>query len=148
MQGDSSSNDLIHHLLHRLREPSMPNMLGQDTLIDGPQSFSTGEVDCKHSKMALKPGVNGETAGRRVHAGDILDIANLLESQLLPIVPMLVVQVLLDKCVGLDCAIGVHSRHVHVIYEVNEFLAPRWAKVAASFLLKGLLHDTCCACER
>ena len=69
--------------------------------------------------MALKPGVNGETASSRVHAGHILDVVDLFEGHLLSVVPVLVVKVLLDKGVRLDSAIGVHCWHVHVINEVD-----------------------------
>ena len=93
--------------------------------------------------MALESGVNGETASRRIHAGHVLHIVDLLEGHLLAVVPVLVVQVLLDEGVGLHSAIRVHHGHVHVIYEVDELLAPRRAKITASFLLKGLLHHTC-----
>lgn len=42
-------------------------------------------------------------------------------------IPVLIVHVLSDQCVWLDCAIGIHFRHVHVVNEVDEFLGPRWA---------------------
>ena len=44
---------------------------------------------------------------------------------------MLVVQVLPDEGVGLDRAVGIHLRHVHVIDEVDELLCARRPVVAA-----------------
>ena len=36
--------------------------------------------------------------------------------------PVLVVQVLPDECVRLDCPIGIHLRHIHVVNEVDKLL--------------------------
>ena len=43
---------------------------------------------------------------------------------------MLVVHVLSDEGVRLHGAIGIHLRHVHVIYEIDESLGAWGAKVA------------------
>ena len=46
-------------------------------------------------------------------------------------VPVLVVQMLSNESVWLNCAIGVDLGHVHVINKVDEFLSPRRTIVAA-----------------
>ena len=48
------------------------------------------------------PWVDGEAAGRGVHAGNVLDVVDVLGSQLVPVVPVVVVQVLTDQSVWLD----------------------------------------------
>ena len=37
--------------------------------------------------MPLEPGVDGEAAGRGVHAGDVLDVVDVLGAELVPVVP-------------------------------------------------------------
>ena len=81
--------------------------------------------------MSLKSRVDGEAASSGVHAGNILHIANLLEGEFGPVIPVLVVQVLADERVGLHGAIGVHLRHVHVVNEVDQLLGARRTVVAA-----------------
>ena len=90
--------------------------------------------------MPLQSGVDGEATSGRVHGCHILHIVHLLESLLLSVVPVVVVQMLSDQCVGLHCAICVHLWHVHIINEVDEFLCAWRPEVPASLLLKGLLH--------
>jgi len=46
------------------------------------------EADCKSCKVSLQSWVDGETSGSRVHAGDVLTIVNVLQDQLVPIVPI------------------------------------------------------------
>lgn len=57
--------------------------------------------------------------------------------------PVLVVHVLAYERVGLHRAVGVHLRHVHVVYEVDEPPAARGAVVAAGFLLQGFFQHRC-----
>ena len=47
--------------------------------------------------MSLESGIDGEAASCGVHAGHILHIVNLLESQFGTVVPVVVVQVLREK---------------------------------------------------
>jgi len=44
--------------------------------------------------------------------------------------PMLVVQVLSNERVRLHSTIGIHLWHVHVVYEIDEFLGARGTKVS------------------
>ena len=66
---------------------------------------------------------------------------DLLQGEFGAVVPALVVHVLADQRVGLHGAVGVHLRHVHVVNEVDQLLGARGAKVAAGFLLQGLLQN-------
>lgn len=53
---------------------------------------------------------------------------------------MVVVHVLAYECVRLDCAVCIHFRHIHVVYEVDQSSAAWGAVVAPSFLLEGLFQ--------
>lgn len=66
-------------------------------------------------------------------------LPNLGPRELLPVA---VVQVLSDEGVGLHRPIGIHLRHVHVVNEVDQLLAPWGAIVSPCLLLQGLLQDS------
>ena len=131
MQVESRSDNLIDTFLHLGHEPSLGHMLRHNALIDCLQGFHSGEAHSKHAKVALESRVDGEAASSGVHAGNILHIVDLLEGEFGPVIPVLVVQVLADECVGLHGAIGVHLRHVHVVNEVNQLFGARRTIVAA-----------------
>lgn len=57
--------------------------------------------------------------------------------------PVVVVHVLPYECVRLYCAIRVHLRHIHVIYEVDQLSAAWRSVVAPCFLLKRLFQHRC-----
>ena len=90
--------------------------------------------------MPLEPGVDGEAAGRGVHARHILHILHFLQRLLGPVVPVGVVQMLSDERVRLNCTVRVHLGHVHVVDEVDEFLGARRTVVSPGLLLQRLLH--------
>ena len=52
-------------------------------------------------------------------------ISAYLERQLDSVVPMVVIDVLSDESVRLNCAISIDFRHVHVIDEINQSLCSR-----------------------
>lgn len=58
----------------------------------------------------LQPGVNSETTSSGVHTGDILGVVDVLESQLIPVIPMLMVNVLSNQCMWLHCEVFVHLK--------------------------------------
>ena len=91
--------------------------------------------------MSLKPGIDSEATSCGIHAGYILDIADLLQCLLDSVVPMEVVQVLPDKCMRLDSSISIYLRHVHIINEVDQLLGSRRSVVPPGFLLQWFLHD-------
>ena len=90
--------------------------------------------------MPLQPGVDGETSSSWVHTSHILHITDLLESHLLPIIPVGVVKVLSQQCVRLHSAVRVNLGHVHVIDEVDHLLLAWRTVLLTSLLLKRLLH--------
>ena len=49
--------------------------------------FVARRADCERQEVAMKSRVDGERAGRRVHAGDVLDVLDLLRYQFDSIVP-------------------------------------------------------------
>lgn len=88
----------------------------------------------------LQPWIDGEAASSGVHAGDILHVVDLLQNQLGPVIPVVVVQVLPKERVWLDSAVRVHLGHVHVINEVHQLLVAWRAVVLSRLLLQWLLH--------
>ena len=48
----------------------------------------TWEADSKHTEVSLKTRIDGETTSSRVHAGYILYIVNLLQCELVTIIPV------------------------------------------------------------
>lgn len=100
----------------------------------------SGKRDGKHGKVSLKTRVNSETTRCGIHTRHVLTIVNLLERQLLSIVPVLVVEMLSQECVRLHSSVGVHLGHVHVVDEVDETFGAWRAVVAAGFLFERLLE--------
>lgn len=58
--------------------------------------------------MSLEPGVNGEAASRRVHAGEEDDVVYVFETELGAVVPVLVVHPLSDQSVRLHRSVLIH----------------------------------------
>lgn len=56
----------------------------------------------------LQSRVNGEGAGGGVHAGHILGVVDLLQSEFRPVVPVAMVDVLSDQSVRLHGVVLVH----------------------------------------
>ena len=62
--------------------------------VDGLEGVLPWEAHGKHTEVALQSRVDGEATSGGVHAGHVLHVVDLLEGQLLPVVPVLVVEVL------------------------------------------------------
>ncbi len=62
-------------------------MLGEDAVIDGLQGVHTREADGKDTEVPLESWVDGEAACGGVHAGHILDVVDLLQGELVSVVP-------------------------------------------------------------
>lgn len=58
--------------------------------------------------MALQSRVDREASSRGIHTSNILTVVDLFKRKLSSVVPMVVVQMLSYKSVGLYCAIGVN----------------------------------------
>ena len=50
----------------------------QDVVVDGEERLLAGEAHGVRGKVTLKPWVDGEASRRRVHAGDVLDVVDVL----------------------------------------------------------------------
>ena len=110
-------------------------MPSQYTLIYSIESIHARKTDSKDTKMSLETRINGETTSSRIHASNVLDIVNLLEEELGPVIPVIIIQVLSNESVRLDSTVSVYHWHVHVVDEVNEFLCSGRSVVSAGFLL-------------
>ena len=91
--------------------------------------------------MSLQTRVDCEAARSGVHARHVLAVVDLLQAELLSVVPMLIVHVLSEERVRLHGTVRVHFGHVHIVDEVDEALGARRTVVAARFLLQRLLQD-------
>ena len=87
MQLQGCAHNLLRALLHLSHEAPLPHVLGEDALVDGLEGLGPGEADGKHAEVALQAGVDGEAPGRGVHAGHVLHVADLLQGELVPVVP-------------------------------------------------------------
>ena len=77
-------------------------------MVNGVEGSHSREANGKHGEVSLQPWVDGEATSSGVHASNILNIVDLLENHLVPIIPVLVVQVLSYQCVRLNCTIQVN----------------------------------------
>jgi len=93
-------------------------MVRQNVGVDRQQSVLAGEAEREDVEMTQKSWVDCEAAGGRVHTGQILRVVDLLQSQLSPVVPVSVVQVLADQRVRLNSEIWIHlaAQHNHRLY--------------------------------
>ncbi len=63
-------------------------VVGQYGIVDGVERLLTGEADGEGGKVALQARVDGEAAGRGVHACHVLRVVDVFRSQLVTIVPV------------------------------------------------------------
>ena len=143
MQGQGGIDKVLTELLDRGKElvAGVLDVVAQDCVVDCEKGLLVGEDDRKGGKVPLEPGVDGEAAGGGVHGGHVLCVVDLLEAELVPAVPVAVVDVLPDDGVGSHRAVLVHLGHVHVVQEVDELLAAGRTVVLTGLLLQRLLND-------
>lgn len=67
-------------------------------MVNGSESFAPRKTDCEDAEVSLQSWIYGETSGSWVHAGDVLTVVDLLESESVPVIP------------------GTTEIHVHKIY--------------------------------
>lgn len=87
---------------------STRQMLLENCSVNRLESIGSREADRKDGKVPLESRVDRKAPRRRIHAGDVLDIVDFLECDLDSVVPMVVVHVLTNERVGLDCSVLVH----------------------------------------
>lgn len=115
MEGQHTLDQVGDNLDDHSREVGLVGMLGQNAGVDGSQGILAWEAEGKHTEVALQPRVDGEAASCWVHAADILCVVDVLQGQFDPVIPMAVVQVLADQCVGLYSEVLVHLQAIIVI---------------------------------
>ena len=91
----------------------------EDALVDGAKSLVCRETDRKHAEVSLEAWVDGEATSSRVHTGDILYVVDVLERELVAVVPVTVVKMLSYQCMRLYSTVCVHYGHVHIVNEVH-----------------------------
>lgn len=74
----------------------------QNVGINRNESIAAREVESKDTEVSLKSCVYGEVSGRLVHAGHVLSVRNLLQGQLVPVVPVSIIEMLSYQSVWLD----------------------------------------------
>lgn len=110
-------------------------MLTQNRVIDIIQSFVIRETDGKNAEMPLQPWVYSKAPRSGIHTRHVLSIVYVFQSQLGSVVPMIIVHVLPNDRMWLDCSIRVDFWHVHVVNEVYQSFVPWWSVVPTSFFL-------------
>mmetsp|Transcript_146757 Transcript_146757/g.471071 ORF Transcript_146757/g.471071 Transcript_146757/m.471071 type:complete len:738 (-) Transcript_146757:5257-7470(-) len=108
--------------------------------VDGLQCRLLWERHGASPEVALQARVHNVGTGRRVHARDVLRVADVLHRDLASVPPVAVVLLLLQKLDGTLRVVLVKGWHVQVINEVDE-LQFSWRSVQLSgFLLQRILH--------
>jgi len=88
-------------------------MVRDDVGVDRKQSVLSGKAEREDVEVTQQARVDGEAAGGRVHARQILRVVDLFQRQLGPVVPVAVVQVLPDQRVRLDSEVRIHLPTQH-----------------------------------
>mmetsp|Transcript_11631 Transcript_11631/g.49673 ORF Transcript_11631/g.49673 Transcript_11631/m.49673 type:complete len:368 (-) Transcript_11631:7099-8202(-) len=114
---------------------------GHERAVNLHQRVLPGEVHREGHEQPLQTGVDGERARGGVHARHVLRVFDLLQNDLVLVVPAVVVHELPRELDGRLRVVLVHERHVHVVEEVHELFRTRRAETHAGFLLQRLLDD-------
>ena len=91
--------------------------------------------------MALQTWVDNEGTSRRIHRSYVHRALDLLDSELLSVVPVSIVLVLADES---DCTLRIiliESWHVQVIDEVDQLVLAYWSIDFTSTTLELLFED-------
>ena len=80
MEGEGGVDHVGAHLPDQEGElvPGGVQVIRQDVVVDGEEGLLAGEAHGVRSKVTLEPGVDGEASRRGVHAGDVLDVVDVL----------------------------------------------------------------------
>ena len=90
-------------------------MVGNYCVVDREEGLLTRKDHRKCSKMSLQSRIDCEAASCWIHASHILSIMDILQSQFVPAVPVIIVNVLSNDCMRSSCSIDINFWHVHVI---------------------------------
>ena len=117
METDRSSHQVLAVLLDRNRKlvQGILQMIRHDGAVDGEQRLLTRKNNSKCCKMSLQSWIDCEASSSWIHAGNVLGVVDVLQSQFVPTVPVTVINMLPDDGVRSCCPININFRHVHVI---------------------------------
>ena len=100
------------------------------------EDITGGEDEGRHNEVSLETRVDGEAAG-----SGFMNTVDVLQGEVVVVVPVAVVQVLSDQCVGLHCAqyVSTTGMLMSCIYEVEQLVGAWWTIVSSSLLLHKLV---------
>jgi len=90
-------------LLNGKRKCHISEVLRKYATVDCLYSVRAGKAESEHAEVSLETGIYGETPRGRVHTGHVLGVVDLLEGELVTVVPVAIVEMLAYQHVGLDC---------------------------------------------
>ena len=102
VQIKSGRNYVCRLFLNGDRETGAVEMLKKNAVVNRLQSIRAWKAESENAEVALQASVDGEGSSGLVHARNILSVGNLLQGELVTIVPMAVVQMLTNQSVWLD----------------------------------------------
>lgn len=137
VQSECALNETRHLLLHLRLEVFQVAL--QEGVVDGKQRLIVGHVNCHKPEMSLISRVHVERSRRRVHAGQMLAVHDLLNGQFANIVPMCVVSMLSQKRDSGLSVIRIQLGHIQIIDVINHFDFTAWAVLLTGQLLQRSL---------
>ena len=91
------TNKLLSIALDLSGKSTVRDMTRQNALINSSQRVHSWEADSKHTEVSLKTWIDGEASSSGIHACNILHIVYFLQQHFLTIIPMIVVQMLVNE---------------------------------------------------
>lgn len=116
-------------------------VLAQESVVDGEQRGLLGEGDGKGPEVSLKTGVDVERTGSGVHASGVEGVFDVFKTELVAIIPVLVILVLSQERDGSLSVVRIKSGHVEIINEIDELELANWGISSTCLFLKLLLKD-------
>jgi hypothetical protein len=95
-------------------------VLAEEGTEDSEERLLFRELDGTEEEVTLETWVDHERTGSGVHGSHVHGALDLLDGELCPVVPMLVIFMLTHKSDGTLSIVLVEGRHVEVINEVKE----------------------------
>ena len=116
-------------------------MLVEEGTEDGEERSLLRELDRTEEEVALQTGVDNEGTSCGIHRSHIHRALDLLDSELLSVIPVSIVLVLTDESDGTLSIILIESWHVQVIDEVDQLVLANWSIDFTSATLELLFED-------